>query len=84
MEAYRRIRNTWRFMLGNLYDFDPKRDRLPRGELQEIDRWILHRFQLLLQRVLDAYESFSFHIIYHAVHNFCVVDLSALLSLIHI
>ncbi|RLA79926.1 MAG: isoleucine--tRNA ligase [Deltaproteobacteria bacterium] len=78
VEAYRRIRNTWRFMLGNLYDFDPKRDRLPHGELWEIDRWILHRFQLLLQRVLDAYESFSFHIIYHAVHNFCVVDLSAL------
>lgn len=77
VEAYRRIRNTWRFMLGNLYDFDPK-EALPYGELREIDRWILHRFMVLVKKVREAYEAFSFHTIYHSVHNFCVVDLSAL------
>jgi isoleucyl-tRNA synthetase len=77
-EAYRRIRNTWRFMLGNLYDFDPQRHTVPIQELCEIDRWILHRFQRLVERVLRAYEEFEFHIIYHAVHNFSVVELSSL------
>ncbi|MBN1255917.1 MAG: isoleucine--tRNA ligase [Deltaproteobacteria bacterium] len=77
-EAYRRIRNTWRYMLGNLYDFDPQHHTVPVGELLEIDRWILHRFQQLVDRVFKAYEEFEFHIIYHAVHNFCVVDLSSL------
>jgi len=77
-EAYRRIRNTWRYMLGNLYDFDPQVNALPLGELMEIDRWILHRFQKLVQRVLRAYEEFEFHTIYHSMHNFCVVELSAL------
>jgi isoleucyl-tRNA synthetase len=77
-EAYRRIRNTWRYMLGNLYDFDPQQHTVPVGELLEIDRWILGRFRQLADRVLRAYEEFEFHIIYHAVHNFCVVDLSSL------
>lgn len=77
-EAYRRIRNTWRYMLGNLYDFDPKKDHIPIGELQEIDRWILHRFAEVIERVRRAYDTFEFHIIYHTIHNFCVVDLSAL------
>lgn len=77
-EAYRRIRNTWRYMLGNLYDFDYELHALPYSELMEIDRWILHRFQRLVKRVLKAYEEFEFHIIYHSVHNFCVVDLSSL------
>ena len=77
-EAYRRIRNTWRYMLGNLYDFDPQHHTVPVKELLEIDRWILGRFQQLVDRVLRAYEECEFHIIYHAVHNFCVVDLSSL------
>jgi len=77
-EAYRRIRNTWRYMLGNLYDFDPQHHNIPVKELLEIDRWILGRFQQLLERVLRAYEECEFHIIYHAVHNFCVVELSSL------
>ncbi|UCC65941.1 MAG: isoleucine--tRNA ligase, partial [Deltaproteobacteria bacterium] len=77
-EAYRRIRNTWRYMLGNLYDFDYELHALPYSELMEIDRWIIHRFQRLVKRVLKAYEEFEFHIIYHSVHNFCVVDLSSL------
>jgi isoleucyl-tRNA synthetase len=77
-EAYRRIRNTWRFMLGNLYDFDPRRHAVPVNEFLEIDRWILHRFGQLVERVRKAYEEYEFHIIYHAIHNFCVVELSSL------
>jgi isoleucyl-tRNA synthetase len=65
-------------MLGNLYDFDPQQHTIPAQELLEIDRWILHRFQRLVERVLKAYEEYEFHVIYHAVHNFCVVDLSSL------
>jgi len=75
-DAYRRIRNTFRYMLGNLSDFDAK-DRLPFDQLEEADRWALHRFQLLRKRVLKAYEEYEFHVVYHAVHNFCAVDLSA-------
>jgi isoleucyl-tRNA synthetase len=77
-EAYRRIRNTWRFMLGNLYDFDPRHHSVPVKELLEIDRWILGRFGQLAERVRQAYEGYEFHIIYHAIHNFCVVELSSL------
>jgi isoleucyl-tRNA synthetase len=77
-EAYRRIRNTWRYMLGNLYDFDPRHDHVPVKELLEIDRWIMGRFQQLVDRVLKAYEEYEFHLIYHAVHNFCVIELSSL------
>jgi isoleucyl-tRNA synthetase len=77
-EAYRRIRNTWRYLLGNLYDFDPQRDTLPITELQEIDRWILSRFSQLVAQVLRAYDEYEFHLIYHAVHNFCVIELSSL------
>jgi isoleucyl-tRNA synthetase len=77
-EAYRRIRNTWRYMLGNLYDFDPRQHLVPVQKLLEIDRWILHRFGQLVERVCRAYEEFEFHVIYHAMHNFCVVELSSL------
>ncbi len=76
-EAYRRIRNTFRFILGNLYDFDPERDSVAYGELTELDRLTLHRLAGLTDRILKAYESFEFHTIYHAAHNFCAVDLSS-------
>ena len=76
-EAYRRIRNTSRFILGNLYDFDPEVDRVERSELPELDRFILIKFTKMVKRVLKAYEDFDFHIIYHAIHNFCSVNLSA-------
>ena len=77
VEGYRRIRNTCRYLLGNLYDFDPKAHLLPRDELLEIDRFILHRLQKLTGRLLRAYERYEFHILFHALQNFCVVDLSA-------
>jgi len=76
-EAYRRIRNTARFILGNLYDFDPKKDAVPGSEMEEIDRFILIKFTRLAKRVIEAYTEFDFHVIYHSIHNFCTVMLSA-------
>jgi isoleucyl-tRNA synthetase len=77
-EAYRRIRNTCRFLLGNLYDFNPAQDAVGPEHLLEIDRWIMLRLQKLIGRVREAYANFEFHIVFHALHNFCIVDLSAL------
>jgi isoleucyl-tRNA synthetase len=77
-DAYRRIRNTYRFLLGNLGDFDPARDRQPYARLDEIDRFVLDRLARLIGRVTRAYEEYQFHTVFHAVHNFCAVDLSAL------
>ena len=78
VEAYRRIRNTSRYILGNLFDFDPARDRLAYAELEEMDRWALHRLQEIVRRVREAYDKYQFHIVYYTLYNFCTVDLSAL------
>jgi isoleucyl-tRNA synthetase len=77
-EAYRRIRNTVRFLLSNLSDFDPARDGVPYAVLPELERWALHRTHALAARVRAAYEAYEFHVIYHALNNFCAVDLSSL------
>ncbi len=77
-EAYRKIRNTIRFMLGNLYDFDPTKDMVSYEELPELDRWALLKLHSLTKRVLEAYRNFEFHVIFHSVHNFCGVEMSAL------
>ena len=77
-DAYRRIRNTYRFLLGNLADFDPARDGQPYERLDEVDRFILDRLARLIGRVHRAYGEYQFHTAFHAVHNFCAVDLSAL------
>ncbi|MFB3884679.1 MAG: isoleucine--tRNA ligase, partial [Thermodesulfobacteriota bacterium] len=77
-DAYFRIRNTFRFLLGNLYDFNPSENRVPYRELYEIDRWALYRLQKLISRVREAYERFEFHVVYHSVQNFCAVEMSAL------
>ena len=76
-DSYRRIRNTARFLLGNLHDFDPSRDALPPGELVAIDRWAIERARRLQQEVIEAYREYEYHLIYQKVHNFCVVDLGA-------
>ena len=76
-EAYRRIRNTCRFILGNLHDFDPASECVPYAQMHELDRWILHRLQDLTERVLKAYDRFEFHPVFHSLHNFCVLDLSS-------
>lgn len=76
-EAYRRIRNTARFLLGNLYDFNPEANFVPYANRPELDRWALHRLQRLISRLRKAYENYQFHLIYHGLHAFCVNDLSA-------
>lgn len=77
VEAYRRIRNTLRFLLGNLYDFDPATDSLPPTEMEELDRWILSRLQALVLRCTQAFDDYQLHLVYQAVHNFCAVELSS-------
>ncbi len=76
-DAYRRIRNTSRFLLGNLYDFDPKKDAVSYDKMIELDRFSLHRLQELIQKTCKAYNNYEFHIIYHALYNYCIIDLSA-------
>jgi isoleucyl-tRNA synthetase len=77
IEAYRKIRNTCRFLLSNLYDFDPAVHAVPYERLPELDRWALMRLGELIPRVTKAYEDFEFHAIFHALNNFCSVDMSA-------
>ena len=77
-EAYRRMRNTARFLLGNLYDFDPGRHYLPPSQREEFDRLALSWLAKLIKRVREAYERFEFHMVYHSLHQFCAVELSAL------
>lgn len=77
IEAYRKIRNTCRFLLSNLYDFSPAQHRVPYAQLPELDRWALMRLGDLIPRVRKGYEEFEFHTIVHALNNFCSVDLSA-------
>ena len=76
-DSYRRMRNTLRFLLGNLHGFTPA-DALPIGELVALDRWAIARAHALHGEVASAYEGYQFHLIYQRVHNFCVVDLGGL------
>src|ERR1019366_1740822 len=76
-EAYRKLRNTFRFALGNLANFDPARDSVPDAEMEEIDRWMLSRTGELVKQCRKWYEGFEFHRVFHALHDFAVVDLSA-------
>ena len=75
-EAYRKIRNTHRFLLGNLFDFQPDME-VSRKDLTDIDRWALARMAQVAERAEQAYERFEFHLVYHTLYNFCVVDLSS-------
>jgi isoleucyl-tRNA synthetase len=76
-EAYRKIRNTFRFAVGNLSDFDPPRDAVSNEQLEEIDRWMLDRTAELVKKCREWYANYEFHRVYHAIHDYCVVDLSA-------
>jgi isoleucyl-tRNA synthetase len=76
-DAYRKLRNTFRFALGNLADFDPARDAVPDAEMEELDRWMLSRTAELVAQCRKWYEGFEFHRVFHALHDFAVVDLSA-------
>jgi isoleucyl-tRNA synthetase len=76
-EAYRKLRNTFRYCLGNLYDFDPAKDSVDPAQLEEIDTWALLRTAELTERVRAAYEDYAFHKVYRGVYDFATVDLSA-------
>ncbi|HAU1604753.1 TPA: isoleucine--tRNA ligase [Legionella pneumophila] len=76
-DAYRRIRNTARFLLANLFDFNPVSDCIDAKELLELDRWALKRCQLLQEEIIAAYENYHFHLIYQKIHNFCAVDMGS-------
>jgi isoleucyl-tRNA synthetase len=78
MEAYRRIRNTSRFILGNLYDFDVDSEMVEYTEMQEMDKWAMHRLQEVIKRVTESYERFQCHVVFYTLYNYCTVDLSAL------
>jgi isoleucyl-tRNA synthetase len=75
-DIYRKLRNTFRFLLGNLSGFEPARDRVPESELLPLDRYMLARTRDLTERILAWYGAFEFHRVYHAVNDFAVVDLS--------
>ncbi|NEP54613.1 MAG: class I tRNA ligase family protein, partial [Moorea sp. SIO3C2] len=75
-DVYRKIRNTARFLLGNLNDFDPAKDKVPVQELPELDRYMLHRITEVFEDVTDAFESYQFFRFFQSVQNFCVIDLS--------
>ena len=76
-ELYRKLRNTFRFLLGNLSGFDPARDRVAESELLPLDRYMLARTRDLTEKILGFYEAFEFHRVYHAVNEFAIVDLSS-------
>lgn len=76
-EVYRKIRNTFRFLLGNLNGFDPAKDKVDFAQLGEIDRYMLLKNQRVIEKVRKAYDAYQFHTVFHTIHNFCTVDLSA-------
>ena len=76
-DAYRKIRNTIRFLLGNLYDYDPANERIACNDMEELDRWAVHQFELFKQRAIKAYADFDFHVVFHGLYQFCGVTMSA-------
>ena len=77
LEAYRKIRNTLRYLVANLYDFDPASDRVDRTELEEVDRYILARYAEVSEKILKAYEEYEYSTIFQTINAFTTVDLSA-------
>ena len=77
-EGYKKIRNTFRFLLGNISDFDYQKDKVSRENMLEIDRWAMNKLYNLVNRVSRAYEEYEFHVVYHSIHKFCTVDMSAI------
>ncbi|HEX2926246.1 MAG TPA: isoleucine--tRNA ligase [Ruminiclostridium sp.] len=75
-EVYRKIRNTARYILGNTNGFNPDTDSVAYSELNELDKWALGRMTSLIKKVNEAYSTYEFHMMFHAIHNFCVVDMS--------
>ncbi len=78
VEAYRKLRNTFRYALGNLHDFDPAKDSVPGDQMLEIDRWILARAEDLVRKCDEWYREFAFHKVYRAIYDFAAADLSSI------
>jgi isoleucyl-tRNA synthetase len=76
-EYYRRIRNTFRFLVNNLYDFNPETDAVPLQDMEEIDRWILAKLDQLVHNAVEMYEAYEYHRVFHAALQFCTTELSA-------
>lgn len=76
-EVYRKIRNTFRFLHGNLADFDPAKDAVAHEELREVDQYILIKLNKLIDKVKTSYDNYEFASIYHSIHNFCAIELSS-------
>src|SRR5690606_38614622 len=76
-EAYRRIRNTARYLLANLGDFDPATDALPVDQLLDLDRWLLDQARALQEEIISAYQRYQFHLNYQKLRNVCIVTLSS-------
>ena len=77
IDAYRRMRNTFRYLIGNLDGFDPRKDKVKYEDLWEVDKWTLHKLQKLVEQVSKSYEEFTFHRVFRDTHNFCATDLSS-------
>ncbi len=77
-DSYRRMRNTVRFLLGNLHGFDPALDQVAPADLVALDAWAIARTRELQAEIITAYREYAFHLIYQKVHNFCIVDLGGL------
>ena len=77
-DAYRKIRNTYKYLLSNLYDFDPGKDGVAYKNMPEFDRWILHKLALLVKETTLNYETYAFHKVYRDVYNFCVTEVSSI------
>jgi len=77
IEAYRKIRNTWRFMLGNIHDFSPEKETVNPEALTLIDSWILEKTSQVGKKILKAYDDYEYHVVFHAIYNFITVELSS-------
>lgn len=76
-DSYRRIRNTCRFLLSNLFDFDIEKHAVAVEEMVELDKWAIAKVRTLQQEVIEAYDAFDFHVIYQKLHNFCAMDMGS-------
>ncbi|MFW6136715.1 MAG: isoleucine--tRNA ligase [Candidatus Aminicenantaceae bacterium] len=77
VEAYRKIRNTWRFILGNIYDFNPDQDSIAPDSLEPFDAWIMEKCARLNKKIIAAYQRFDYHVVFHTLYNFFTVTLSS-------
>ena len=77
-DAYRKIRNTLRYLLGNIDDFDPSKNAVDYKKMRQIDRWAMQQLQKLIAEVIDSYENFVFHRVFSLIYNFCTVEMSSI------